>query len=462
MKSEGLRDEVDFDSKDIPKLFKKILIPTLLGMFFTALFIITDGIFVGRGIGSDALAAVNIVAPFFSVASSIGLMLGMGGSILASMHLASGKYKTARIVVTQAIFAALVSLVIVSVVLMVFIDDFLIAIGATPELLPMAREYGYGIVPFLFSGALINSVPFFIRLDGAPNFAMKCCVVGAIVNIILDYLFIFEFGWGLYGAAIATSIGNVLGAVMAVWYLWRGARVLSFVRVKLSRKSARMSLRNLWYMCRLGGASFIGQSTVIVMIICGNLVFSEQLGTDGVAAFSVCCYMFPLIYMIYTAVAQSAQPIISYNYAKNFGRQISEAFRISLVWGVGIGVVLVLGVVLFSAQISGLFLESGSEAYHIARVGLPLFAIGFIPFAINTVTIAYWQSIKEVRLAIILIILRGVVFMILFFWIMPIYFGGYGGWLAVPAAELSANFCLAAIFLYRRCRRARLRRQSLA
>ena len=140
MSNNDLRDDIDFGNGEIPKLFKKLLIPTLWGMFSTALFIITDGIFVGKGIGNNALAAINIVAPFFSVAISIGLMLGMGGSILASIHLANKKIKTARIVVTQATATSAISLLIISAVSLLFIDEFLSAMGAPAEIRPLRSE----------------------------------------------------------------------------------------------------------------------------------------------------------------------------------------------------------------------------------------------------------------------------------------------------------------------------------
>ncbi len=446
MSEKELRDDIDFGNADIPKLFKKLLIPTLWGMFSTALFIITDGIFVGKGIGNNALAAINIVAPFFSVAISIGLMLGMGGSILASIHLANKKIKTARIVVTQATVTSAISLLIISALSLLFIDDLLTIMGAPPELMPMAREYAFGMIPFLIMGSLTNTIPFFIRLDGAPNYAMKCCIVGAVVNIILDYLFIFEFGWGLFGAAIATSIGNSLGTIMAVAYLFKKDKVLRFVKVKFSNKGIRMSIRNIWYMCKLGGASLIGQSAVIIMIICGNLVFVRELGTDGVAAFSICCYTFPLIYMIYTAISQSAQPIISFNYANGSMQRVDRVFRLSLVWGVVIGTCLTLGMVLFSSQIAGLFLEKGTSAFDIASRSLPLFSIGFISFSVNMISIGYFQSIEKINKAMTIIILRGIIFMPLFFYVMPYVWSDNGGWLAVPATEIATNLYL--IFLY--------------
>ena len=448
MSKNELRDEIDFGKQSISKLFKKILIPTLWGMLSTALFIITDGIFVGKGVGNTALAAVNIVAPFYSVASSIGLMLGMGGSIIASIHLANKKFKTAQLVVTQAAATVIIVLAIITVLSLLFIDSLLVTIGASPELLPLARAYAYGMIPFLITGGLINSIPFFIRLDGSPNYAMRCSVVGAIVNIILDYIFIFVFEWGVFGAAIATSIGNTLGALMAFAYLFNKGKILKFVKVKLSRKGIRMSLRNVWYMCKLGGASFIGQSAVIILIICGNLVFVRELGTDGVAAFSVCCYIFPLIYMIYTAVSQSAQPIISYNYANKSTLRVNEAFRLSLASSIGIGLILAVGMITFAPQIASLFLERGTASYEIASSGLPLFAIGFISFAINMMSIGYFQSIEKINKAMIIILLRGIIFLPLFFYLMPLIWSKSGGWLAVPAAEIVTNICL--IFIYRK------------
>ena len=375
-------------------------------------------------------------------------MLGMGGSILASIHLANKKIKTARIVLTQATITSAVSTLLISALSLFFIDEFLTLMDAPIEIRPLAREYAFGMIPFIIMGALTNTIPFFIRLDGAPNYAMKCCIVGAVVNIILDYLFIFEFGWGLFGAAIATSIGNTLGALMAFAYLFNKGKILKFVKVKLSRKGIRMSLRNVWYMCKLGGASFIGQSAVIILIICGNLVFVRELGTDGVAAFSVCCYIFPLIYMIYTAVSQSAQPIISYNYANKSTLRVNEAFRLSLASSIGIGLILAVGMITFAPQIASLFLERGTASYEIASSGLPLFAIGFISFAINMMSIGYFQSIEQINKAMIIILLRGIIFLPLFFYLMPLIWSKSGGWLAVPAAEIVTNICL--IFIYRK------------
>ncbi|MFR9546874.1 MAG: MATE family efflux transporter [Rikenellaceae bacterium] len=441
-----LRDEIDFNNDSIPKLFRSILIPTLLGMSFTALFIIADGIFVGRGIGGDALAAVNIVAPFYSIAVSVGLMLGMGASILASIHLVNRKPKVARIVVTQAAFTAIISMLIISALSLIFLEELLMAVGATPDLLPLAKEYASCMLPFLIMGVTFSCVPFFIRLDGAASYAMWCSIIGSSLNIVLDYLFIFVFEWGLTGAAIATSIGNTVGAVGAFAYLLNKSHNLHFEKVKFSIKSILMTLRNIWYMSKLGGATFISQLSVVIMMVCGNLVFVRDFGVDGVAAFSVCCYVFPLVSMMYVAISQSAQPIISSNFAGNLTGRVHESFRIALIYSIVIGAALVLGMTLLAPAVVGLFLEKGTYASDLAIHGASLFSIGFIPFAINMVVIGYLQSTKEVSNSMVVMMLRGVVFMLLAFYIVPMIWSTDGGWLAVPVAETATLICLLLFF----------------
>lgn len=176
------------------KLFRRFLLPTVLGMVFSAVFIITDGIFVGKGIGSDALAAVNLVAPLFTLGTGLGLMFGMGGSVVASIALAQGKRRTAQINVTQAVFVPAMGIVAVSALVILLRDPVLRLLGTPPELMLQAGEYLTWFTVFLAPLAIFNILMFVIRLDGAPRFAMGCNIAAALLNIGLDYLFIFEFG----------------------------------------------------------------------------------------------------------------------------------------------------------------------------------------------------------------------------------------------------------------------------
>lgn len=442
-----MKDSIDFGSMDISRLFRKLLIPTVLGMVFSAIFVITDGIFVGKGIGSDALAAVNITAPLFMITTGIGLMFGVGASVVASIHLSQGKRKVASINITQALLFSALIIILMSALCFYFVEPLGKLLGSSERLLPNVIEYMVWYVPFLVFYVLLNAGMFYIRLDGSPNYAMMCNAVAAIINIILDYIFIFEFGWGLMGAAFATSIGITVGALMTLVYLAYFSGYISLYRIKLSKKSLLLTLRNIGYMIKLGTSAFISEASIAVMMFLGNYVFIRHLGEDGVAAFSIVCYFFPIIFMVYNAIAQSAQPIISYNFGTGNGNRVKHAFRLSAKTALICGTFFFVLTALCSQNIVSLFIDPSYGAFDIAVKGIPYFAIGYIFFAFNIVGIGYFQSIERAHRATIITLLRGVAFMLIGFLVLPHFFSVTGIWLAVPLAELLTFIYIIGIYL---------------
>lgn len=431
-----LKDEIDFGREDIPALFRKMLFPTLLGMLFTAVFTITDGIFVGQGIGSEALAAINIVAPLYLFSTGIGLMFGMGGSVVASIHLAAGKVKVARINVTQAILAALLLMLVVTIITLTFSEQILRASGCSDQLLPLSQSYLFGFAPFMGAYALMNSCGFYVRLSGAPKYAMISALIAAVINIVLDYLFIFIFKWGMFGAAVATSLGTLVGMLMMLLYLLQTKHLLHVIRMKLSKKSFLLTVRNVKYMCKVGSSSLLCELAIATMLICGNYAFMQYMGENGVAAFSIACYFFPIIFMVYTSIAQSAQPIISFNYASGANQRVNHAFSLALKTALSFGVLVMVLTFTCSHFIVSMFIPDTDAAHALATHGLPLFAIGFIPFAVNMISIGYFQSVERIKSAMLVTLLRGFIFMIISFKLLPLFIGDGGVWLAVPLSEV--------------------------
>lgn len=431
---------------DISTLFRKLLIPTVLGMIFSAVFVITDGIFVGKGIGSDALAAVNITAPLFMITTGVGLMFGMGASVVASIHLSQGKTKVANINITQALGFASLLILIMSVLCCSLLEPVGKLLGSSERLLPSVVEYMTWYVPFLVFYLLLNAGMFFIRLDGSPNYAMMCNAVAAVINIILDYIFIFCLNWGLMGAAFATSLGTIVGGLMTLGYLFRRSHTLHLQRIKISRKSIQLTCRNINYMTRLGSSAFVTELSIAFMMFLGNYTFMSYLGEDGVAAFSIACYFFPIIFMVYDAIILSGQPIISYNFGIKNKTRITQTLRLMLKTALCCGISFFIITALFRHQIVALFINPEYAAYQIAVKGIPYFAFGFIFFAINMVGIGYYQSIEQARRATIITLLRGVVFMIIGFFLLPILFDIKGIWLAVPFAELLTLLFIGGIY----------------
>ncbi|WP_291589671.1 MATE family efflux transporter [Bacteroides sp.] len=441
-----MKDSIDFGSMEVSTLFRKLLIPTVLGMVFSAIFVITDGIFVGKGIGSDALAAVNITAPLFMITAGIGLMFGVGASVVASIHLSQGKRKVASINVTQALVFSTLLILIMSALCFYYIEPLAKLLGSSDRLLPLAVEYMAWYLPFLVFYEILNIGMFCIRLDGSPTYAMMCNAVAAILNIILDYIFIFEFGWGMMGAAFATSLGTVVGGLMTLIYLLKFSRSLHLCRIKLSIKSMMLTLRNVGYMIKLGSSAFISEASIACMMFLGNYVFIHYLGEDGVAAFSIACYFFPIIFMVYNAIAQSAQPIISYNFGAGQPDRVRKTLHLAIRTALICGISFFIITVLCRQNIVSLFIDRSYAAFDIAVNGIPYFGVGFIFFAFNMVGIGYYQSVERGQRATIITLLRGVVFMLIGFLVLPKILGIPGIWLAVPFAELLTMLYIIGIY----------------
>lgn len=429
------RDRIDWENMNIPLLFRKMFLPTLLGMLLASTINIVDGIFVGQGVGSDALAAVNIVAPFFLITTGIGLMFGSGVSIVASVHLSRRKPNAANINVTQAFIIAIFIMVLLAGTVMLFPETAARLMGCSERLMPYVKDYMHWVIPSLPFGMLMSIGLFVIRLDGTPTYAMICNAMPAIVNIALDYLLVFPLQMGIEGAALATGIAQVFGSVLVLAYLLTYAKTIHLYKIKLTVKSLRLTLRNIGYQVRLGAPSMIGELAIACMMLTGNFVFIRYLGEDGVAAFSVACYCFPLVFMIGNSIAQSAQPIISYNHGAGLHERVSQTFRISIWIALACGLLTMLGGMTESLLVVSLFLPASAPASQLAKTGLPYFSIAFLFFALNLVLIGYYQSIGRFKAATLFMLLRGLLLVVPLFILLPQAIGTLGLWLAVPLSE---------------------------
>lgn len=439
------RDAIDFGSDSIPALFRKILVPTLLGMLCMSVMTTIDGVFVGHGVGSDALAAVNIFAPFWLIMSAIGLMFGIGCSVVASVHLSQGNVKAANINMTQTLgFGILVTLIITALVQAFSVRTAYI-LGSSDRLLPYVLDYQKWL-SLAFTAIFLQSVGLLIiRLDGSPNYAMLSSALPSVINVVLDYVLLFVCDMGLEGVAIATAIGCWIGALMVIVYILFFSKTLHLYRLKMSLKSLRLTARNLWYQLKLGISAFLGEISIAMLMFVGNYVFMRYLGEDGVAAFSVACYIMPFVFMTGNAIAQSAQPIISYNHGAGNTTRVREARRVALIVAVGMGIVISLAMVFGIKYVAALFLEKTTPAYSLAAEGIPLMAAAFLPLLVNVTIIGYFQSVERALPATIYSLARGVIFLIPSFIVMPLLAGNSGIWLALPVSEI-LTLCLIVAF----------------
>ena len=446
------RDAIDFGTVNIPSLFGKYFVTTLLGMVSMSAVTAIDGIFIGHGVGSDGIAAVNICVPVWMIFTGLGLMAGAGSSVVASIHLARGKIKAARLNVTQAILFVTIIAVLVAGIIMAFPETTARMLGSSEHLMPLVLDYLLWIVPALPFQMWLSVSLFIIRLDGAPQYAMWCSVITALINTVLDWLFIFPLDMGVKGAAIATGISIVIGGCMGIGHLLLRARTVRLIKLKMSRKSMRLSLRNIGYQCKIGSPALLGEATIAMLMFMGNQVFMRYLCDDGVGAFGVACYYTPFVFMFGNAVAQSAQPIISFNYGAGKIDRVSSASRLAIITAIVCGAAGTSVFILMPGPLVGLFIGQEGNAARIAIEGLPLFALGYIFYVINVASIGLLQSLEKMKPAMLFACLRGLVFIVPSFILMPRLLGDAGIWLAMAVSEALTT---AAIALYHILSRAR-------
>lgn len=446
------RDAIDLGTVSVPALFRIYLVPTLLGMLSLCAVTATDGIFVGRGCGSDALAAVNICIAPTMVMMGIGLMLGVGASVVASIHMANNNVKAARINITQAL---VVATIVVGLFLVVSLSRTELTgriLGSSENLMHLVEAY----MPWIFAACMFQvwcAIGLFVvRLDGSPKYAMWCNVLPGLMNVVLDYVFIFPLGMGVRGAALATFMSCMAGGIMVMGYLGWFASSLRLIRIKLSRRSVALTLRNIGYQCKIGISALLGEATMGVLMLMGNLMFMRYIGDDGVGAFSIACYYCPFVFMIGNAIAQSAQPIISYNYGLGEHVRVRATERLAIVTAIICGVTVTGAFVFFPTEMVGLFLDPSTSAAEIAVYGFPLYAAAFVFFIFNLTAIGYFQSVEKVVPSIVFALLRGVVFLVPSFILLPIMLGNNGIWLALACSEIATSVAIIGYYLVARRR----------
>lgn len=363
---------------------------------------------------------------------------------------------------TQAYIAGAVIFGTVILISLLFTRPVLYALGCSPVLEDLASDYLLWLLPGLVFFYLQCAGMMLIRLDGSPKYAMSVQIVAAILNIFLDWLMVFPLDMGIKGASIATSTSCIVAGIMVLAYFIFLSDKLKFYRLKMTMKSLRLSLRNTGYMIKIGLATFIAEFSMGIMMVTGNYMFLSYLGESGVAAFSVGCYLFPLIFSISNAVAQASQPIISYNYGAGRPDRVRQALKISIITACICGILVSAVMWISTPMLTAIFLTPDDKAYSLAVKGLPLLGLCAIFFALNITFIGYYQSREQATRSIIYMLLRGVIFMVPGFILLPRLLGEDGLWLSIPFAEMLTLVVIITLYALARRRNKRLTRQTAA
>ncbi len=437
-----------FAEEPIGRLIVKFAVPSVIALLVNSLYNIVDQIFIGWGVGYLGNGATNVVFPITIIALALAMMIGNGGAAFLSLKLGEGQADAARKGVGNAVTLVVIVSIVLAAVFLIFLDPILTLFGATDVLRAYALEYGsiIGIgLPFMMISGAINSM---VRADGSPKFAMFSMVIGAILNVILDPVFIFVFHMGVRGAAIATVIGQVASFAVSVAYMPR------FKSVRLTAAAFRISGRTCGNIVTFGLSSFITQFAItIVMALTNNLLAiygaSSVYGAEiPLTATGIVMKVNQIMIAILLGIATGTQPVIGYNYgAKNFKR-VKRALEISLVASEVISILAFLlfqffpmtVVSLFGSE-EGLYNEFAVKAFRIFLMLCPL--TGF-----QTIAAVYLQAVGKPVKSAILSLARQIIFFVPAALLLPRFLGVEGVLWTGPVADGLAFVLSLALLLY--------------
>lgn len=400
--------------------YLKYAIPSAFAMLISALYTIVDGIFVGQGVGDNALASVNIVLPFTVMLVGIANMMAVGGGALVSKNIGAKNIDKAVNIFRQVMKFLLIASVILSFICIVFTESIVKILGATDSLQSLSvdylRYYALFCIPNLV-GIVLNS---FVRNDNRPKLAMISTIAGAITNIVLDYIFIFEFGLGIKGAAIATGLGQIVTVAVVLPHFISKKGNLTFKNVKLEKEIIRDLLN-------IGFPSFLSQISFSVIVLIHNIAIVKIMGEIGVSAYSILNYITTNIYMVLFGLTLGVQPLISYNYGKNDSEKVLKYYKINSISQIATTAFFVLICFLFGKQIISIF-TNDARVVEIAYLALKLGSLSYFLVGLNIGTIVYYQAIEMPKLSTLMCLFRSIIFLPLALIVLSMIFGANGIW----------------------------------
>lgn len=435
----------------VNRLLSQFAIPSIISMLVGSLYNIVDQFFIGQRVGELGNAATNIAFPLSTSCLALALLIGIGGSSAFNLAMGSGHEKKAVNIMGNAVVLLAGSGLVLSIITLLFLKPFLLFFGSPKAVLPYAMEYtkitAFGF-PFLL---LSTGGGHLIRADGRPRITMLCNLVGAVLNTILDALFVFGLNLGMSGAALATIIGQIVSGALAIWYLMHGKTVT------IRRENLRVKWENVTRIASLGMAPCSNQIAMMVVQIIMNQSL-KHYGSHSIYGENIpiaCAGIITKVNMIFMSfvigLSQGLQPIASFNYGAGKKGRVKEAYIKAISIGAVLAVIAFFMFQFFPRQIISIF-GDGSELYY--QFAIRYFHVflffTFVNF-MQPITSNFFTAIGKPKVGSFLALTRQILFLLPLILLFPLFLGIDGIMYAGPVADcLAAVVCF--IMVYRELR----------
>lgn len=423
-----MRKRLDLLKWEVRPLFFHYLFPSILSMLAVSAYIFFDTAFIGVGGGSLALAALNISLPVYSLFTAIHETIGIGGGTTLSIEIGQGNFEQKNKVFSTAIMLSLCIGFFITIVGIIFINQLSMFLGATKEILPLVKSYLIVIISISWAFLLVGVLSAFVRNDKNPKLVMVASLLSNAANLVLDYVFIFIFHWGIFGAALATAVAPIIDLCILSVHFRRAESTIKFKFSSIDFTLVKRILRN-------GFGNFILDISAGVVIFILNNVFMKLGGEIYVAAYGVVANIASLTLAIFSGVGQSIQPIISVNFGANKIKRVIEGVKYGIITAMSIGLGIYIILSLFPIPIISLFTTGDKELISITSKGIKIYFIAFTLTGANMVFLYFLQSIEKTKSAIIISLSKGILFTVLGVSILTPLFGINGVWFTISFSE---------------------------
>ncbi len=429
------------------KLFK-FVIPSVVMMIFTSIYNVVDGIYVSNIVGTTQFAALNFIFPYLMILGAFGFMVGAGGSALVSKTMGEGRHQKAESIFSMLVCFTLIMGIVLTIVGYVGLRPFAVFFGAEGELLEYAINYAWYLMPGILPLMLQGMFQTFMVTAEKPHLGL-CITVGAgITNIILDAVLIGALGMGLKGAAIATTLGQVVGGfIPLLYFIFPNKSRLKLVRPEFDIRALLKSLLN-------GSSEFITNISISVVEMIYNWQLLRLLGEDGVSAYGVYSYLSFIFIAIFLGYSIGVAPIIGFNYGAQNHAELQNVFKKSMRFIAAASVSMTLISLIFAPQMASIFASRDPELLKLATTVLRISSLSYLLAGVNIFASAFFTALNNGVISATISFSRLLLFQVVTVTVLPLFMGVSGVWTAIVASELLA-IIVSLVFIFTQRKRYR-------
>lgn len=433
------------DQRSLLAQFLRFSSATVASLMVFSLYSIVDGLFVAKGVGDYAMAAVNLAVPFTNVMFSIAVTFAVGTSTILSIYLGQGNREHANRLFSQNLALLVIIGLTITALVLIFLKPFALLLGAEEETLGYTMSYLRGLAPFATCFIVSYNLEILVKTDGRPMLAILTVCIGCLTNCVLDYVAIFVLNWGAWGAAFATGLSQLLTCVIYITHFFGKHTTFHLVRFRPEGSIYRRLIP-------IGLADGVTELCNGVMIFLFNHVILRCIGTDGLVSYTIIAYTNTLVVNIMLGVSQGSQPLVSFQYGRKDPEKYRRLLRYGLITVAIMTAVCFAGIFLLAPQLVHIFLGSEKPLLNAASTGaLRRYALSYLLVGFNILMGGFLTAVERPRSALCISMGRGLVLQAGVLLLLAVLWGGSSIWFAPLCSEL---LCLVmALALMRRFRR---------